>query len=182
MTGVRPAPWPEPIRLTGRGVVLREWTDADLPRLRTLLDDAEVRRYTPLPAPFDDVAAVNHLRVARDRRRAGESIQLAITVDGVTPMGEILVFRTDLEPGVGELAYAVGARHRGRGLATAGLRLLSEYARTLGLTGLCLKIGSDNPASETVAARAGFVRTDIVDSVELSDGSAPPHVVWVFTG
>jgi len=40
-------------------------------------------------------------------------IHLAITEDGGTPLGEVLLFPGPT-PGSCEVAYAVGARHRGR--------------------------------------------------------------------
>jgi len=37
-----------PVVIRGDGLVLREWTDGDLPRMAELFDDAAVARWTPL--------------------------------------------------------------------------------------------------------------------------------------
>ncbi|WP_371781906.1 GNAT family N-acetyltransferase [Streptosporangium subroseum] len=63
-----PAGLPADIRLTGLGLVLREWTDDDLPVMVELFDDARVNRWTPLRSPFDKEAARTYLAQARQRR------------------------------------------------------------------------------------------------------------------
>ena len=46
-------PLPYPLRLTGTGVVLREWRHDDLADLVELLDEPEIARWTPMPSPFE---------------------------------------------------------------------------------------------------------------------------------
>ena len=148
--------WAAPVRLDGQGVVLREWTTADLPVLIELLDDPAVARYTPMPSPFDAEAAIAHLARARERREAGRAIQLAITTDGGAAKGEVLLFRVDDAPETAELGYAIGAAHRGLGLAAAALRRLTAHAWSLGLDALRLRIEPGNAASEATARAAGY--------------------------
>jgi RimJ/RimL family protein N-acetyltransferase len=73
-------------------------------------------------------------------------------------------------PGRAELAYWVRPEARGRGLATAALTHLTTVARDNGFTDLWLEIRPDNTASQRVAERAGFVRTDRV--------SGHGYLVW----
>ena len=77
--------------LKGLGLRLREWTDEDLQAMVGLFDDAQVARWTPLASPFDLVAARGHLDRARGNR--SNRLQLAITEDGRTPKGEVLLIR-----------------------------------------------------------------------------------------
>jgi RimJ/RimL family protein N-acetyltransferase len=148
---------PYPIALTGDGISLREWRDEDLDDLVRLLDEPEIARWTPMPSPFDLEAGVAYLKRARQSRASGQRIQLAITVDGTRPVGEVLLFGIDAGVREAELGYLIGAPHRRRGLASAALSLLSGYARsTLGLSRLVLRIDPANTASCAVARRCGY--------------------------
>src|SRR5689334_9078296 len=104
--------FPENIRITGHGLLLREWTDQDLLTMVELFDDPAVDQFTPLRSPFDLTAARAYLERAHDQRAADLRIQLAITTDGSRPLGEILAFRTADDARGLELAYAIGPRHR----------------------------------------------------------------------
>ncbi|WP_282766158.1 GNAT family N-acetyltransferase [Actinoplanes sandaracinus] len=58
---------------------------------------------------------------------------------------------------IAEVAYWVPPRHRRQGLASAGLRFLTDWALTsAGFRGLWLEIDPTNPASVGVAERAGY--------------------------
>ncbi|WP_405856234.1 GNAT family N-acetyltransferase [Streptomyces sp. NBC_01515] len=48
-----PATLPAQLRLTGEDLVLREWTENDLPAMTELFDDPEIAHWTPLASPFD---------------------------------------------------------------------------------------------------------------------------------
>ncbi|MGW3645799.1 GNAT family N-acetyltransferase [Streptomyces sp. NPDC000878] len=48
---------PAQLRLTGEGLVLREWTEADPPAMADLFDDPEIAHWTPLASPFDPAEA-----------------------------------------------------------------------------------------------------------------------------
>ena len=148
---------PYPITLTGDGVVLREWRSEDLDHLVAMLDEPDVARWTPMPSPFDVEAGLAYLSRARRGRTTGQRIQLAITVDGGRPRGEVLLFGVDAGLREAELGYLVGATFRRRGLASGALSLLSGYARDrLGLNRLLLRIDPGNAASCAVARRCGF--------------------------
>jgi RimJ/RimL family protein N-acetyltransferase len=69
----------------------------------------------------------------------------------------VLLFGHDTGLSEAELGYLVGAAHRGRGLASSALALLSGYARReLALGRLLLRIDPGNAASRAVARRCGF--------------------------
>lgn len=148
---------PFPVTLTGEGLQLREWRTDDLADLVMLLDDPDVARWTPMPSPFDVEAARAYLARARQLRLTGQRIQLAITVDGREPLGEVLLFGLDVRLREAELGYLVGSAYRRRGVASRALRVLIGYARTgLKLNRLLLRIDSANVASCAVARRCGF--------------------------
>ena len=148
---------PYPLTLTGDGIVLREWRSEDLDDLIAMLDEPDIARWTPMPSPFDVAAGIDYLKRAYHGRASGQRIQLAITVDGGCPLGEVLLFGVDAGLREAELGYLVGAAHRRRGLASGALSLLSSYARnTLKLTRLLLRIDPGNTASTGVARRCGY--------------------------
>ncbi|GGO70722.1 GNAT family N-acetyltransferase [Nonomuraea cavernae] len=167
---------PGDVHLAGAGLILREWAEQDLPAMSELFDEPAVARWTPLRSPFDQSAARAYLDQARQRRAEGRRLQLAITTDGGRPLGEILLFVTG-EPGEVELAYAVGAAHRGRGLAVRAVQLITAYAYDpLAGSRVLLRIAAGNTASAAVARSAGFRLTDAPALVR--EGSDPLHT-WL---
>jgi RimJ/RimL family protein N-acetyltransferase len=148
---------PFPIMLTGEGLTLREWRPDDLDDLVELMDEADVARWTPITSPFDVEAGIAYLKRAHQGRTDGQRIQLAITTDGGRPLGEVLLFGHDSGLSQAEIGYVVGAAHRGHGLATRAVALLSGYARNdLALARLVLRIDPGNAASREVARRCGY--------------------------
>ncbi|MFK0248856.1 GNAT family N-acetyltransferase [Amycolatopsis azurea] len=172
------APWPDDVRLTGEGLVLREWTEDDVAYLPGLFDDPAVARFTPLPSPFDEVAAKGHLEKALLRRAEGTGRRLAITTDGEEPLGEVVLFLQ--EAGHVELGYAVGPAHRGQDLAARSLRVLTAYALELGLGPLRLKIDAGNAASEAVARRVGYALTDAPPEAKVEKGLEITLLTWEY--
>jgi RimJ/RimL family protein N-acetyltransferase len=148
---------PYPLTLTGDGIILREWRSEDLDDLVIMLDEPDIARWTPMPSPFDVDAGIAYLKRAYQGRVSGRRIQLAITVDGAEPLGEVLLFGVDATTREAELGYLVGERHRRRGLASRALSLLSAYAQgNLNLSRLVLRIDPGNTASTAVARRCGY--------------------------
>ncbi|MGW6009434.1 GNAT family N-acetyltransferase [Streptomyces sp. NPDC055210] len=173
---------PSHLRLEGEGVHLREWSEDDLDALIALYDDPEIARWTPVASPFDPPAARVYLAEAQEARAQGRKVQLAITTDGGLPRGEVLLFPSKADERDAEIAYGVGAAHRGRGLASRAVRLLSSYA--LGHTGarrVVLCIEEANTASAAVALRAGFVLTDDEPLLRMSRGREIALRTWSLT-
>ncbi|MEV4622566.1 GNAT family N-acetyltransferase [Asanoa sp. NPDC049573] len=175
--------FPPAVRLSGLGITLREWTDADLATMPHLFDDAEVDRWTPLPSPFDEAAAHEYLVQARIRRAEGHSLQLAITNDGHATLGEILLFPTgpqgrDPNGTTAELAYAVGPQHRRQGLTSRAVRLITDYAyQQLAMDHVILRIDPNNAASTAVARSTGFEPTG---ADPLTSDTEHPLWTWTF--
>jgi RimJ/RimL family protein N-acetyltransferase len=171
-------PGPEPVRLAGEGLVLREWRRHDVPRMAQLFDDPQVYRWTPLASPFDLEAAQAYLDRAVVRREEGSALQLAITTDDEGPaLGEVLLF---MRPDVAEVGWALGRDHRGQRLASRAVRVLLAWAggspwRVERFRAL---IEPGNEASERVAAACGFRRM-IGAAVEVeSRGRFVELAVW----
>jgi RimJ/RimL family protein N-acetyltransferase len=146
--------------IRGYGIVLREWTTADVGVMVTLFDEESIDVWTPLESPFDAAAAQRYLDRASRTRATGRGIQLAITTDGREPLGEVLLVDSD-SPEAAELAYAVGTAHRGHGLAARAVGAVMEFAaERCGISSFLLTISPANLTSQAVARAAGFHRTD----------------------
>ena len=106
---------------------------------------------SPAPAPFDARA-----EIAAWEADAAKTA-FAVEEDGA------FVGASSRSSGAGPARprrrYWVRRSARGRGIATAALRQLSEYARReLGLARLWLEMPPDNAASLRVAEKAGYTR------------------------
>ncbi|MFF8806116.1 GNAT family N-acetyltransferase [Streptomyces omiyaensis] len=153
------SPFPEQTELRGEGLVLREWTEADVAAMPGLFEDPDIAYWTPIVSPFDEQAAAIRLRRARQLREDGVTLLFAITVDGGAPLGEGMMRRI---PGGFELGYAVGPAHRGQGLAARTVRLMASHAvERLGAERVILELEAENAASVAVATKAGFVLLDV---------------------
>ncbi|MFJ1969854.1 GNAT family N-acetyltransferase [Streptomyces sp. NPDC087903] len=173
---------PPSLRVAGHGVELREWSDDDITELVALYDDPEMARWTPVASPFDTGAALAHLVEARVGKAQGRRLQLAVTTDGVRPRGEVLFFRSQADERDVELAYGIGAEHRGQGLAGRAVRLIAGYvARELRPRRVLLRIDPDNAASEGVARSCGFELTEDAPVLRVSRGREVSLRTWALT-
>ena len=172
-----PAP---PLRLAALGLVLREWTDEDLPAMVGLFDDPEIARWTPLASPFDIDAAKRYLSRARELRAEGRRLQLAVTTDGGAPLGEVVAMTSGDDGGEVEIGYAIGAAHRRQGLSGRAVRLLTAFAYdTLGARRVLLRIEPGNRASSAVARATGFWLAD-EGPVVLRDPDGGVITLWIW--
>ncbi|MEU4929591.1 GNAT family N-acetyltransferase [Streptomyces yokosukanensis] len=152
-------PFPDRIKLTGEGLVLRDWTEADLAAMPGLFDHPDIAYWTPIVSPFDEAAARARLDRDRQLRAEGGTILLAITVDGRAPLGEVMLRHS---PEATEIGYAVGPAHRGQGLAVRAVRVMAAYAfEQLGVEQVILELEAENASSVAVATKAGFSLLDV---------------------
>ncbi|QUQ67590.1 GNAT family N-acetyltransferase [Kutzneria sp. CA-103260] len=145
-------PFASPLVLTGNGLLLRDFTDADLPAMVELFDDPDVALRTPIVTPFDLAAARDYLAAMRRTRVEENRLHLAITRPGEdVPLG--MVF---LRPALCLAGYVVGKAHRRQGLAVRAGQVITGFAlRTVGLPHVLLEIEAENVASVAVARALG---------------------------
>jgi ribosomal-protein-alanine N-acetyltransferase len=77
-----------------------------------------------------------------------------------------------------EMFYWVIGRERGRGVASAALALMCDWAFDNALERLFLVVSAENEASHRVAARCGFTREGVLRGYERFKGSRPDVVSW----
>jgi RimJ/RimL family protein N-acetyltransferase len=166
------------VLISGDGLTLREWVADDVPAMVELFDEASIDVWTPLASPFDTDAAQHYVDRARLGKDTGVQLQLAITRDMRTPLGEVLLFEGE-PAGTAELAYAVGLKHRRQGLAVRAVRLMMTYAReSCGVTNFVVKVSPANAASQNVARAAGFVLTDEPSEIRERKNRRIEVAVW----
>lgn len=144
----------DPYPLTDGTVLLLAPTLVDAETIAALCQDAEVRRWTTVPDPYelaDAVAFVSVLAPAGWR----DTTTLAWTVRDAT--SGALAGMVSVETADGELGWWLGADYRGRGWTTRAARLVAADAFDRhGLDHLRWRAMVGNHPSLAVARRLGF--------------------------
>jgi RimJ/RimL family protein N-acetyltransferase len=155
---IGPAPaLPVPV-LTDGHVSLRRWRLADAETARAMCADEESQRWTQrLPTPYTIDDAIEWIDVLAPAGWAsGRKYAFAVAdPPGDRAIGSISL--RDHGAGVGSVGFLTAPTDRGRGVATAALRLVTRWAfeaRGLDRVEWQAKVG--NAASRKVAERAGF--------------------------
>jgi RimJ/RimL family protein N-acetyltransferase len=180
MDGAIPTPEPP---LAAATFLLRAFRAGDYEAARALEQDQLAARWVPpLPAADGDGVAVFYDAC----RQSGELLHLVIAdraSDGY--LGEVMLALG--EHRVGEVGCCLVPAARGQGIATAALRLLTDWAFTeLGLGRVQVFVAAENAAAARVAEGVGFrregllrgyweengVRLDVVVSARLRDDEA----------
>ena len=164
--------------VTGDGIVaLRRWSPGDADwYAASVVDDELIQRFTaeePTVTGHEVRAAIRDL-LSGPPGAAGFLIADAASH---RRLGNIAL---SYEQGVGDVSYWLAGYARGRGAATAALRLFTDWAYAeLGLTELRLWTHIDNTGSRAVAERAGYVRDAERDRVREIKGETWPTVAYV---
>jgi ribosomal-protein-alanine N-acetyltransferase len=156
---------PPATELRGGEIVLRPWRLEDVARVTEICQDPEIVRWTLVPSPYEEEHARNWieqtLRDWDDRAHA----TFAITHERGEVVGAIGLRLQRNYALNGSIGYWVAREARGRGVATAALRLLAQWAfEEARLPRLELVTDPDNIASQRVAERAGFRREGVLRS------------------
>jgi RimJ/RimL family protein N-acetyltransferase len=169
---------PDPPLSDGR-VTLRGWRLSDVPQIVAMCSEPDVIRFTSVPVPYDTDDARLWLDLHPARLAAGDGAAFAITEGGdELPVGSIGV-RVMHDQGIAETGYHVVEARRGRGLATAALRLIARWTfAELPVARLQLTTHLDNPGSQRVAEKAGFTREGVLRAWADQRGERPDLVMW----
>lgn len=156
------------------GVFLRLPADSDVAWITEACADRELSRWTPaMPHPYSEDDARSFVEHAKARWEEGGGATFAIAEaanrDG---LGVISLHLTATDPGLAGIGYWLREEGRGRGAATAAVKLVAGWAFTaLGVERLHLTTLPDNAPSQRVAERAGFTREGILRAwVPTKDG------------
>lgn len=142
-----------------------------LDEMHALGDDPDVLRFTYVSAPFtrDDATAwiQRYIDGWAEGTRAGFSIQ---STDGEF-LGFMAVIKIDADAREGEIGYIVAPGARGRGVGSAALKLITDWALgDLGLARVELRMSTENAGSMGVAKGAGFTYEGTLRSLHFKEG------------
>ena len=169
-----PRPWigsyhslVEPIELRDEQVTLSALTPADFPALIAWMNDPTIKRWMPFASyPYTRQDAEWFLdNKVKPGWASGKELTWAIRETSLggalMPARDTVAIRTERIPGYqpGEVGFALAPAARGRGLATAALKLVLAYAfdpNGLNLETARWECKSGNEASWRVAWRCGF--------------------------
>jgi len=163
------------VELRDGELVLRDWTENDVPALAVAINDEEIAHWIPLiPYPYTE----NDAREFLSGDVAPAEHRMAITMDGAVAGG--IGMGVDSHEYRGTIGYWVAASARGQGICTRALRLLSRHALDeLELQRLELITDPDNVASQRVAEKVGFRREGVLRAhLRHSDGRVRDSVMF----
>lgn len=136
--------------------------NSDAPSIAIAGDDAETQKWLPLPTPYtiDDANYfIDEIAVAA--QTAGTGIVFAVE-QGNMFVGCIDVKRAEWLNGDCEIGYWAMPKHRGRGLMSQALDILSKWVLLeQGFARVEVRVAVENLSSQRVAEKAGFIREGI---------------------
>ncbi len=144
-----------------------------------LLDDPDVLRFTRIPVPVPEGFARRWIDMYEQARHDGtREAFAAFAADGAFA-GLALAPEIDRDAGQLELGYLVAPGARGRGLGTAILRALTEWAfAEAGAQRIVLLIDVANTPSLRIAERCGYVQEGVMRSLHLKQGIRVDTALW----
>ncbi len=157
-------------------LTLRPWSARDAAAIQTGMQDAAMREFLPIPAPYTEASAREFLAGAAAARTAGTALESAVVE---RTSGEIVgsaALRLPARGYGGEVGYAVYPAFRGRGYAGEAAAALAEWGFAHGLRRVRLRAAVGNLASIRTALAAGFAfegvsRNDIITGSGVVDGA-----------
>jgi RimJ/RimL family protein N-acetyltransferase len=166
--------------LSDGDIRLEPLTAAHAAAMDALARDQDVARFTRVPDPVPDGFGVRwverYTRGHDERTNDGFAIVVAESGDF---LGFMALVNLNLEAQEAEAGYIVASHARGRGVATRGLRLLTDWAfRELPLERIELFIDVDNSPSEVVAQRCGYTREGVLRWTYLKPGLRSDTIVY----
>ncbi|HET8606312.1 MAG TPA: GNAT family N-acetyltransferase [Gaiellaceae bacterium] len=141
--------------------------------IEAVLADDETLRFTRIPVSAPEAFARTWLSRYDEDGRAGFAI-----VAGGAEVGLALAPALDRDTRTAELGYIVLPGARGRGIATAALARLSDWALAEGMLRLELVIDVENAPSKRVAERCGYEREGVLRSAHVKQGIRADVELW----
>lgn len=140
---------------------VRDWAPGDIAALPQLANNPRIaRNMLVLPSPYQLLHAVSWVGQCMDGR---QRTAWAIEVDDALAGGVSLMLRGEPEAHSAGIAYWLGEPFWGRGIATAVVGGVCNYAfDELGLKRLDTAVLEWNPASMRVLEKCGFAREGVL--------------------
>lgn len=157
---------------------LEPFSEQHLDAFARLTTDPLVLRFTSFPDPVPDGFAQQWFEGYTAARLDGTRAAFAIVADEEF-LGIAVAPVIDRDRRTAELGYVVAQHARGKGVATAALRLLTAWAADeLDPIRLELFINAGNAASQAVARRCGYTFEGVLRSSYVKPGRWEDTAVW----
>lgn len=172
--------WPiEQPTLSDGQLILRPLREDDIQSVLAACQDPLISAFTPVPFPYDLEMAEEFVRGAALGYLNHQSITFAIESEGQLA-GTIALHSLSIANHCAEVGYWMSADHRGQGICTSALKMITELA--LGVMGFRRVQGladDDNFASHKVLERAGYHReATLAQRVTKNDGSQKDMLLY----
>lgn len=165
--------------LEGVDLVLRPWRPGDAEDLCREVQDPLTIRWMAIDLPYTLDHASGFIAGTEEAWEQREAAHLVIADRDDELIGYLGVLSVEDRMRVVEIGYWVSAGQRGRGVATAALRLALDWVEeAIAPERIELGMLAGNEASRAVAEKAGFVFDRAQPSGKLLDGD--PVEEWVF--
>jgi RimJ/RimL family protein N-acetyltransferase len=150
-------------------VKLRAWSPSDVDVLVGACNDDELRARLGVPVPYTPADALHYVASCAEGWRTGSQFTFAVIdrASGVA-VGSV---RVGPSPAGATAGYWTTALARGKGAASAALRLVTGWALQRGLTPIRLYVAPDNVASQRAAVKA---RYRLVENAAILDPEGVP--------
>jgi RimJ/RimL family protein N-acetyltransferase len=168
------------MELNGGLCTLRPWHPADVESLVYNANNRKiwVNMRDGFPHPYMPADALDWI----NRARAAQPVtNFAIVVSGAAVGGLGFELKTDIERYSAEVGYWLGEAFWGRGIVTAALRTMTQYAlKTYGLNRIFALPFSGNQGSIRVLEKAGYRWEGILRRSAFKDGRFRDQEVYAF--
>jgi RimJ/RimL family protein N-acetyltransferase len=162
-------------------VIELELFSADhLADMAALTHDPGVHRFTRVPVPVPPGFERTWLdRYEQARINGSGELFSILGAESREFLGLAMAAHINVEERTAELGYVVVPSARGRGVASAALQALTNWALdTLAIQRLELLISVENEPSKRVAARCGYVFEGVLRSVYFKQGRREDTEIW----
>lgn len=169
-----------PIEIANERLRLRLFTFEDLDTIEAASTDDHITTITTVPSNYSPDEGRAFIERQNSRLSAGAGWSLAIDDQHQSQaVGQIGLWISDMEKGRATIGYWIATPHRGNGVASEALRMLSDWAfENLRIHRLSLYVEPWNLASIRTAERAGYQREALLQSWERINGI--PKDMWSY--
>jgi RimJ/RimL family protein N-acetyltransferase len=150
-----------PERLESKRLLLRKLNHTDAPGLYANIRDKEISRWlSGVPYPYPKDLALKFVLTAIAKFENKKRFTFGITIKGIKKeaVGVISLEKVDYKNKNAMLGYWIGKKYWGKGYMTEAVKeLLSFGFETIGLHRIYANVYSENPASERILRKFGFI-------------------------
>ena len=171
--------WPTEVPTLQHGLItLRKPEERDIVPIFEGVQDPIIPKFTRIPANYQMATAEHYVR---ERCPNGftmrTELQLALDYDGMFA-GALSFHTLDLDEAKAEIGYWLTADARGKGVASAATKLLTQYGfETIGFYRIEALVVESNKPSLKVLANAGYQQEGILRDASLQDDGTRENMV-----